>query len=82
MVLRPELARTNPDKVARMLGGPSRPLLATKSPDRTPILGGRLARPAMEPLLLPTGPNRLDEVWGSPTGVVPRRWGLARAINL
>ena len=64
-----------------MLGGPSRPLLATKSPVSVPILVGRLAKTAVEPLLLSTGPNRSDEVWGTPTGVVPRRWALACAIN-
>jgi hypothetical protein len=49
-------------------GGASRFLLATKSPVILQILGGRLAKTAMEPLLVSTGPNRSDVVWG------PRSW--------
>jgi hypothetical protein len=68
--------------VARMLGGPSRPLLATKSQKTSPFSAGRLAKTAMRPLLVSMGPNRSNDVTGSPTGVVPRRWVLVCAINL
>ena len=60
-----------------MLGVPSRPVLATKLTVDVTILGAHLVKTAMPLLLLPTGPNRSNEVSGSPTGVVPRRWVLA-----
>jgi hypothetical protein len=46
------------------------------------FLDTHLAKTAMRPVLVSTGPNRSNDVTRSPTGVVPRRWMLVCAVDL
>ena len=64
---------------ARARAGPSR---ATKSQKTSRFLDTHLAKTAMRPLLVSTGPNRSNDVTRSPTGVIPKRWVLVCAIGL